>query len=169
MRRHIKRLRSENGQALVEFAFVIPLVMLFLFGVIDFGLAINQQNADTNIANVAVREAAVIGSTTSESCGGQTFYTLDTWTECESTLMGGPQGITVCMGDIATGSSPTSNYTQGDPIKVEVSSQFSWLKVITQKVGTLTSHIGANATMRLEDYPSSGGNSFLTNTPVCPS
>ena len=39
----------------MEFAFVIPLVLMFLFAIIDFGLALNQQNSDTNIANVAVQ------------------------------------------------------------------------------------------------------------------
>ena len=55
---------GEKGQALVELAFVIPLVLLFLFGIIDFGLALNQQNGETNIANIAVREAAIVGTST---------------------------------------------------------------------------------------------------------
>jgi Flp pilus assembly protein TadG len=153
----------------VEFAFVIPLVLLFLFAIIDFGLAINQQNADTNIANVAVREAAVIGSTTSETCSGQSYTTLLTWTECESTAMGGPSLTSVCVGDIATSTSPSSSsYALGDPIEVKVSSAFSWLKILTGRVGNLSSTITSSATMRLESYPSTGSNSFLTGTPVCP-
>ncbi len=161
-------LRAENGQALVEFAFVIPVVMLFLFAIIDFGLAINQQNADTNIANVAVREAAVIGSTATETCAGQSYNTLDAWTECESTAMGGPTLTSVCVGDISNSTSPSSSsYAVGDPIEVKVTSAFSWLKLVTGKVGNLSSTIGSSATMRLEDYPSTGANTFLTNAPVC--
>ena len=167
MRRRIKSLRAENGQALVEFAFVIPLVLLFLFAIIDFGLAVNQQNADTNIANVAVREAAVIGTTTSAMCGTTTDYTLSTWATCESTRMGGPALTSVCVGDTATSTAPASStYTTGDPIEVEVGSSFSWLKLITAKVGSLSSNIGSNATMRMEGALT-GTNPFLT--PVCTS
>lgn len=149
---------------------MIPLVLLFLFAIIDFGLAINQQNSDTNIANVAVREASVIGSASSATCAGQSYNTLDAWTRCESTAMGGPSGITVCVGDIAASSSPaSSSYVLGDPIEVKVTSTFSWLKLITAQVGNLSSTISGSATMRLEDYPSSGGNTFLTSAPVCTS
>ena len=164
MRRHLKRLRAENGQALVEFAFVIPLVLMFLFAIVDFGLALNQQNADTNIANVAVRQAAVIGTTTYASCGSQTYTTLGTWASCESTTMGGPTLTSACVGDIATSTSPTSStYTTGDPIEVKVGSSFSWLKVVTGKVGNLSSSIGSNATMRVEGSLT-GTNPFLTPT-----
>ena len=150
----------------MEFAFVIPLVLMFLFAIIDFGLALNQQNADTNIANVAVREAAVVGTTTYAMCGTTTEFTLSTWATCESTTMGGPPLTSVCVGDIATSTSPSSStYTTGDPIEVKVGSTFSWLKLVTGKVGSLSSSIGSSATMRLEGTLT-GTNSFLT--PVCP-
>jgi Flp pilus assembly protein TadG len=167
VRRHIKSLRTENGQALVEFAFVIPLVLMFLFAIVDFGLALNQQNSDTNIANVAVREAAVVGTTTYAMCGTTTEYTLSTWASCESTVMGGPTLSSVCVGDIATSTAPSSTtYTTGDPIEVKVSSQFSWLKIVTAKVSNLSSGISGSATMRMEGSLT-GTNAFLT--PVCSS
>ena len=167
MRRHIKSLRAENGQALVEFAFVIPLVLLFLFAITDFGLALNQQNSDTNIANVAVREASVIGSSTSATCQGTTYTTLGAWTQCESTAMGGPKLTSVCVADISL-SAPTNNYALGDPIEVKVTSSFSWLKLVTANVGGLSSTIGSSATMRLENYPATGSNTFLTGSTTCP-
>lgn len=164
MRVRIDRLRGESGQALVELAFVIPLVMLFLFGIIDFGLALNQQNQDTNIANVAVREAAVVGTTSSVKCGSTTETTLGAWASCESGLMGGPT-VTVCVADVA-GTSPSSTYATGDPVKVEVTSSFNWIKLISGKVNNLSSTIGSNATMRVEGTVS-GTNSFLS--PTCTS
>ncbi|HTW11809.1 MAG TPA: TadE family protein, partial [Solirubrobacteraceae bacterium] len=67
----LKRLRNrEDGQALVELAFVLPLVVLFLFGIIDFGLAINSYNGDTNLANLGARTVAVLGTSTSVECNG---------------------------------------------------------------------------------------------------
>lgn len=164
MRRLISRLRAENGQALVELAFVVPLVMLFLFGIIDFGLALNQQNADTNIANIAVREAAVVGTTTSATCAGNTYTTLGQWSACEAQVTGAPTS-TVCVGDISS-ASPSSTYTTGDPVKVEVSSRFSWLKLVSGQVSNLSSTIGASASMRMEGTLT-GTNPFLS--PTCTS
>lgn len=164
MRRLIKRVRGEKGQALVELAFVLPIVLLFLFGIIDFGLALNNENQDTNVANIAVREAAIVGTTTTEMCGTTTESTLNLWAQCESTQMGGP-AVSVCVGDVAT-TTPSSTYTTGDPVKVEVTSNFGWMKLITGKVGNLSSTIGGNATMRVEGTLT-GTNGFLS--PTCSS
>lgn len=165
MRKLIKRLRGENGQALVELAFVLPIVLLFLFGIIDFGLALNTQNEDTNIANIAVREAAVIGTTSTATCTlngvATTEHTLGDWTVCEAQVLGETPPSNVCVYDTATSSTGTT-YTTGDPIQVKLSSTFGWLKLITGKVGNLSSTVGASATMRVEGTLT-GTNSFLTN------
>lgn len=155
---------GEQGQALVELAFVIPLVLLFLFGIIDFGLALNQQNSDTNIANIAVREASVIGNATTAMCGTTTEPNLNAWAVCEANGSGGP-GLSVCVGDVASSTVPTTTtYTTGDPIKVEATSSFGWLKLVTGQVSSLNSSISANATMRLEGSLT-GTNPFLSSVP----
>ena len=157
---------GEQGQALVELAFVIPLVLLFLFGIIDFGLALNQQNSETNIANIAVREAAIVTSTNfTATCNGNSESTLNAWAQCEA-ASDGAAAPSVCVADIS-GASPSSTYTTGDPIKVEVTSSFSWLHLITGKVAGLSSTIGANATMRYEGSLTGTTSSFLS--PVCSS
>jgi Flp pilus assembly protein TadG len=162
----IKRVRGEHGQALVELAFVMPILLLLLFGIIDFGLALNQQNQDTNIANIAAREAA-LGTVTSAQCGGVAYSTLGTWAKCEAQATGTPVN-SVCVGDTANTPAPTSSsYSSGDPLEVEVSSSFGWLKLITGKVGNLSSSIGGDATMRIETTPSTNATSFLL--PVCTS
>lgn len=157
----MKRVRvGEQGQALVELAFVIPLVLLFLFAIIDFGLALNQQNSETNIANIAVREAAIVNSATfTASCQGTSESTLQAWTKCEAAADGIPTP-TVCVADVASGSG-SSNYTTGDPIKVSVTSSFGWLKLATGQASGLSSSIGASATMRYEGTLSNATSSFL--------
>src|SRR3954471_6137760 len=52
-------LRDERGVALVEFALVLPLVLVLLLGMIDVGKAINYWNDETHLANEAARFAAV--------------------------------------------------------------------------------------------------------------
>lgn len=169
MRNLIQRLRGENGQALVELAFVIPLLLLFLFGIIDFGLALNEQNQDTNIANIAVREAAIVGTTTSENCvtttGTTTEATLSAWATCEAAAVGAPAPTKVCVYDTATSTNGTS-YSTGDPVEVEIQSSFSWIKLLDGQVGgNLESTLGASATMREEGAITSTTNTFLANPP----
>src|SRR6266568_9622524 len=50
---------DERGVALVEFALVLPLILVLLFGMIDFGKAFNYWNDETHLANEAARYAVV--------------------------------------------------------------------------------------------------------------
>jgi Flp pilus assembly protein TadG len=168
MSKWIKALRCENGQAIVELAFVLPLVLLFLFGIIDFGLALNNENADTNMANLAARTASVIGTQTSVSCNGTAETTLALWVTCEAAATGAPTPTSVCVADTA-GSSPSSTYASGDPIKVVVKSNFSWLKLLTGQISDLSSTISASATMRMEAAPTNGTSTFLPSSMLCSS
>jgi Flp pilus assembly pilin Flp len=52
--------RREDGAAAVEFALLLPLLVLLLFGFIQFGLAFNTRIQATNAAREAAR-AAVTG------------------------------------------------------------------------------------------------------------
>lgn len=61
-----KRVKNEEGQALVEFALVLPILLLILCGIIDFGwLFYNQYNVD-NAARAAARQVCVECATESE-------------------------------------------------------------------------------------------------------
>lgn len=50
---------SSRGQALVEFAFVLPVLLLVLVGILDFGRAIFAYNSVSNAARSATRVAIV--------------------------------------------------------------------------------------------------------------
>ncbi len=53
------RLRSEKGQNLVEFALVVPLLLLIVIGIAEFGRAWMARNILTGAAREAARVAAV--------------------------------------------------------------------------------------------------------------
>jgi Flp pilus assembly protein TadG len=55
------RLRSEDGQSVVEFAFVLPLLLAILLGIIQFGIAFNHYLTLTDATRVGARKAAVTG------------------------------------------------------------------------------------------------------------
>ena len=53
------RAGSRRGQALVEFALVLPIFILLLVGIFDFGRAIYAYNTISNAAREAVRVGIV--------------------------------------------------------------------------------------------------------------
>jgi Flp pilus assembly protein TadG len=53
------RLRREGGQAFVEFAIVLPILALLLFGIVQFGVALHDYISLTDAARVGARAAAV--------------------------------------------------------------------------------------------------------------
>jgi Flp pilus assembly pilin Flp len=65
--------RREDGAAAVEFALLLPLLVLLLFGFIQFGVAFNTRIQATNAAREAAR-AAVIGIDNWNDVGGLQFW-----------------------------------------------------------------------------------------------
>ena len=52
-----QKIRSETGTSAVEFALILPLLVIILFGIIEFGIALYRQAVLTN----ASREGARLG------------------------------------------------------------------------------------------------------------
>jgi hypothetical protein len=50
---------SRRGQALVEFALILPILLILLLGILDFGRAVAAYNSVSNAARSAVRVAIV--------------------------------------------------------------------------------------------------------------
>ena len=51
--------RSPRGQALIEFAFVLPIMLVFLFAIVDFGIAIDRRITLQHSVREGARYAAV--------------------------------------------------------------------------------------------------------------
>jgi Flp pilus assembly protein TadG len=56
-RRHRIRLRSDRGQAAVEFALIAPILMVLLLGIVQAGIAFHNYLAVTDAARAAARQA----------------------------------------------------------------------------------------------------------------
>ena len=101
MRKRTKNLQREDGQALVELALVVPLLLFIIFAIIDFGLAINQYNNTTNLANLGARATAVVSTTNSKpgtcSYGTNTYTTLVGYVDCEGAIEGGLSSVSVTV------------------------------------------------------------------------
>jgi TadE-like protein len=70
MRRNSIEISSERGQTMTEFAIVLPLLCMLLFGIIQFGILYNNYVTVTDAARAGARKAAVSrhGSPSTEGC-----------------------------------------------------------------------------------------------------
>jgi Flp pilus assembly protein TadG len=86
----IARLKREKGQGLVEAALTIPLFLLILCGIIDFGWIYTNQLMINNSSREAARFAAVNG-------GKANFTELVTQKAKDGILIGDPLEVTVTV------------------------------------------------------------------------
>src|SRR2546421_11767950 len=151
--------RNERGTALVEFALVLPLVLLLLLGMIDVGKAVNYWNDETHLANEAARAAAVNNSPDPNWAANKTTtsYKINTaiknQADSNELQTGGtssiPSPMTVCV------YFPNTTHKVGDPLKVVVKVQYNWLGyLVGRRGGSLpSSQLTATSTMRIEQAP----------------
>jgi hypothetical protein len=64
----MKGLQPRRGQALVEFALIVPMFLVLIFAVFDFGRVIWANDAVGNAAREAARFAIVHGGTKNNTC-----------------------------------------------------------------------------------------------------
>lgn len=145
--------REQSGQALVEFTLVLPVLIVLLFGMLDFGKAYNYWNDATHLTAEGVRFAAVNrkpDSSNAASLQAQIRSSADT-AELRaggtSTVGVAPQ---VCV-DFPNG---TSNV--GDPVRVRMTFQYTFISVIAKAVSggaVFTKTVNTTSVMRLEAPP----------------
>lgn len=143
---HTSKLRDdESGTALVEFALVLPLLLVVLFGVLDFGRALNYWIDTTHLANQGARFAAV-----NKNPGGSTLQDYIRQQATTSELLNG--GTSSVPGGLQVGVCfPSGSSDVGEPVRVTVASEYHWLPFL--KIGATSTTIRGSATMRLEARP----------------
>jgi Flp pilus assembly protein TadG len=147
-------LNRERGQALVEFALVLPLLLLVVLGIADFGRALGYKDDMTHLANQAARYAAVNKSPDPSNPIGP--YIIGT----------APTGLqNLGLNIFFTFPNLTSpNHCVGDPVRVTVQATYHWLHFLGAShavPGSLSSTMTSTSTMRLEaKYNDSGPNAY---------
>jgi Flp pilus assembly protein TadG len=59
LRRLLNRLRSDSGQAITEFALILPLLMVLILGIVQFGIVFNNYITLTDATRAGARQAVV--------------------------------------------------------------------------------------------------------------
>ncbi|MFA7403997.1 MAG: TadE/TadG family type IV pilus assembly protein [Pelobacteraceae bacterium] len=135
--RKAKNIRGyERGQALVEFALILPFLLLLLFGVIEFGRALFQKNMTVNAARSGARAGAVSPAASYTSNINDAVYAVFAQTTLGSSIVTAPQ------------TAPNSG--SGVPVTVTVTTKFK--TVVPKLLIPLENYtsITASATMRYE-------------------
>jgi uncharacterized protein (UPF0333 family) len=153
-------MRDERGQALVEFAIILPIVLLILLGVVDFGLAFNSQNDEANLANTAMRLADVNLCQQCNLADGNAQIVKYIAQQADTKQLS-TNGLTICFFNPSDPSS-TAAIPSGQPLEVKLSSTFKWFRYTGLPVGTTP--IVARVTGRLEqDFNATPSDTYALN------
>jgi Flp pilus assembly protein TadG len=147
--------RNERGTALVEFALIAPLLFLLLFGIIDFGRALDYYNQVTQLAGQGARAAAVnrMADGTTITSGSALQNQIATQYTAQPELK---NGIVVCVTQVPA--------QVGDPVTFKVKYHFKFLPLVGIAGAALGGlDLTSTQTERAEVVPAGGVNYAVGN------
>ena len=157
----MQKLKYEQGQTLVEFALILPILLVLVIGIFDFGQAFNYKNDLNFLANTAARYAEVNQCTgcpaTTPTSNTIASYVKST---ASTTQLSDNVSITFCL--------PNGTSNVGDPLKVSASTSLPWL-VNTKLPGlpTGTFSLSSTATVRILQAPDPTTSPALYSASAC--
>ena len=136
---------DQRGTSLVEFALILPVLALILFGLLDFSKAFNYWSDQTHLAAEGARWAVVNSNPGTGTLQQYLQQQADT-----SEL----RGLAVVCVSFPTNSATGTSGQVGDPVTVTVKSRYTWIPFVASKARLSPSTtITGSATMRLEAPP----------------
>lgn len=130
----------EDGAVLVEFAIIVPFLLLLVVGMLQFGLLLNAWIDESHLTSSGARYAAV-----NQNPGADMpeDYSLQDYIKSRADTAGLREtaAVNICF--------PSGTSQVGDPVKVTMSYAYQLLPLIG---GTLMT-VRGDATMRLEAVP----------------
>jgi Flp pilus assembly protein TadG len=142
---------------MIEFALILPFILLLVLGMLDLGKAMHYRNDMTHLANEAARFAAVNKNPGPEP-------TLEESIEAQATtpeLRNGGASITTPIDVCIWYPDGPGSATDHKPLQVVVTSEYKWLKILG--IG-ITQEIRGASTMRMEQL----GTGAYTPQASCP-
>ena len=148
---------KEAGVALVEFALVLPVLLILLLGMLDFGKAFNYWIDETHLANEAARWAVVNKNPGGGAVSLQEYVRQQADTpELRNGGASVSSPLQICISFPTDASDGTAGEV-GDPVHVTASADYTWLSFIAARLGIAQTTITGSSTMRLEALPTAYG------------
>jgi Flp pilus assembly protein TadG len=148
--RHLQS--NQRGTAVVEFAIIAAPLLVLVFGILDFGRALNYYNDMTQLAGQGARFAAVNQEPdcgTSPGCSGSVGAANGNFQQDLAALADSPElrgKVQVCIQT----QNPTSTMSAGDAVSVTVRYRFNFLSFLVAKTGLTTITLSSTQTERSE-------------------
>ena len=167
-------LGNQRGVALIEFALVLPMILLLLLGTIDVGKAVNYWNDETHLANEAARYAAVNKSPVTGETINQAVHDEADSAELRNGGTGSVSspGVQICIWfpqNLDTADDPVRDHNIGNPVQVVVHAQYNWLAYLVGKGLPIHSDLTGTSTMRIEQtYRANGSDAYTTGPASAP-
>lgn len=129
----MKSLKNQKGQALVEFALILPILLLVVMGILQFGMMLNSYLAISNAAREGAR-AGIVGSsdTDIQNLIISTSPSLD------------PQDLTVAI------TPDQNNRNSGDTLTVKVTYNYTLTVPIISSLFNNVVVLSGETSMRVE-------------------
>jgi len=149
----------DRGAAAVEFALVVPMLILLIFGSIEFGLYVQSLTMTENAAREGVRLGSLVGSTGITSAQVTTQVKAAALNAIGSVGITNQNAVVTCIQPDGVSSCDTTlgaATSSGSTIKVTVTATFTGVTGMVQ--GTCTSKwlpcvpstLSSSSTMRIE-------------------
>jgi hypothetical protein len=148
-------LKNQNGATAVEFAVILPLLLLLIFGIIEFGLLLFNRHVITNAVREAARAGIVVRIPRLSDAEIETIARND----CEQYLVTFGSGLLniplpllredesgTTLGVDSKGNPILGGF--GDVLTVRATFRYDWLFLSTIGIGSKT--IRATARMKME-------------------
>lgn len=128
-----KKINNENGQSMVEFALIMPILLLIIVGIIEFGFMFSGFLALTNASREAVRNISLGGNDASATQRAK-----------ESSMNLDPDQMVVVINP------SNSTRKQGDAVTVTITYEYDFLTPFMEKLLGSNFQLEADTTMRVE-------------------
>ena len=136
----MRRFRSRAGSQVVEFALILPLLLILVFGVIDFGIAMYDKAVVTNASREGARAGIVFAPT--RLTNADIVNVVNTYCQNYLITFGAPSTVqtTVARTGLTSGSTLT--------VTVQYHYDYSVISYLLPGLGAL--NLQAQTVMRME-------------------
>lgn len=161
-----KKLREERGQALVELALVLPILLVLVFGIIEFAKGFNYWDQTSQVANETARWIIVDQLPAYTDPNGNAIppntnpSTTDYKNYAFARLVSKDLRTNTPTGNIHICSSAAPSPTTGADVTVAIKTSYQPLAPITSSFFSSGINLKGSATMRIELPPGAAAGQF---------